>query len=297
MNFLKLIRWPNLVIVILTQLCVKYFLINALLSDENISTEVSFFSMLILVLATVFVTASGYIINDIYDIDTDKVNKPTKQFVGKEISVKQSWRLYLVFSVVGFALGVVFGFMLGVPWLGVIFFVIELLLWGYSFWMKSIALIGNFAVAILSAFVIVIVWLPEFLLSENLGEMTFLVLIYSLFAFMVSLIREIIKDTEDIKGDAAIKCLTLPIVIGKPKTKIVVSVLILLSISIMVLFQFVMFQQKNYLLFVYLLLFVQLPFLWLLYKNYTALSQMDFHKAGSFAKLIMLTGILSMILV
>ena len=253
--------------------------------------------MLILILTTILVTASGNIINDIYDVAADKINKPEKQIVGKSISIKKSWGLYITFSLLGIGLGFVFAYSIGILWFGFLFLVIELLLWAYSFWLKKIILIGNVVVALLSALVLFFVWLPDLLSIGYNNIETYFILVYSFFAFLVSLVREIIKDIEDVKGDAITYNHTLAIVLGKSITKTIVSLLIVLLITIIALFQYDVWHHNNYIIVIYLMLLVQLPLIGLLYKNISASTQLDFHKAGTYTKMIMITGVLSMLFI
>ena len=100
-NFFNLIRWQNLVLIILVQVLIKYALFDAF----NVFTKLTLFNFILLVLATVFIAASGNIINDIYDVETDTINKPEKVIVGKSISEKAASNLFIAFSLVGVGIG------------------------------------------------------------------------------------------------------------------------------------------------------------------------------------------------
>jgi 4-hydroxybenzoate polyprenyltransferase len=120
-----------------------------------------------------------------------------------------------------------------------------------------------------------------------------LTLVYALFAFFMTLVREIIKDMEDLKGDTTYGCKTLPIVWGIPKTKTVLYIIIVIFSIAVVAINY--FYVKLSIIYFVMLLFV--PLAWLTRQLYRADTKKDYRWLSSFCKVIMLLGILSMTLV
>jgi len=237
----------------------------------------------LLSLSTVLIAAAGYIINDYYDIKIDAINKPDRLVVGTTIRRRPAMFVHLIFS----AAGIVLGFLLSIK-IGLINTGAVLLLWGYSARLKKLPLVGNIVVALLSATMLLVVAVY----ANTLNRIT---LGYALFAFLISLIREIIKDIEDLKGDASFDCRTLPIVLGIRNAKLVLYPIIALFFAFLVIV--ILHSRNSLILDVYMLLLVLLPTVWLTLKLARADRKRDFTYLSNLNKLIMLTGILSMLLV
>ncbi|WP_439881194.1 geranylgeranylglycerol-phosphate geranylgeranyltransferase [Pontibacter sp. MBLB2868] len=276
---LHLIRFPNLVLVILSQALVQ----ACLLGDGVNWGKVLETEFLLLTFATVCIAAAGYIINDYYDVKIDAINRPDRILVGRAIRRRRAMFAHIILSFIGVAIGLYLTIPVGLINLGAV-----LLLWGYSARLKKMMLIGNVVVALLSASMLLVVAVY----ADTLNKIT---LGYALFAFLISLIREIIKDMEDVKGDASFDCRTLPIVAGLRNTKLVLYPLITIFLSFLIV---VILHPKTRLFFdVYMFLLVLLPSIWLIIKLTRADKKRDFTYLSNLNKLIMLTGILSMLFV
>lgn len=272
-SFLRLTRAWNLVIIVLAQYFTAYFLAKAdVLHDLR---------LFLLSLSTVLIAAGGYVINDYYDVKIDYINNPERVVVGKTIHR----RFAILFHIVLSALGIFVG--LFISWkLALVNFLSVTVLWFYSNLLKRLPFIGNFTVALLTGASIGVIIL---LYHTN----TVLILIYALFSFFMTLVREIIKDMEDLKGDNTYGCKTLPIVWGIRKTKIALYLLILFfSVTVVVINQ--LYVKLDVIYFV-MLLFV--PLAWLVTRLVRADTKKDYGWLSSFCKVIMLLGILSMTLV
>ncbi|MBL7728925.1 MAG: geranylgeranylglycerol-phosphate geranylgeranyltransferase, partial [Dinghuibacter sp.] len=230
--FLRLIRWPNLVFIVLTQALFYYCIIVPLLNGPYNSIPVGaaartatslFFpaaGFWVLVAASVCIAAAGYIINDYFDLNIDLINKPNKLVVEKIIQRRWAIAWHWFFSFTGVALSFVAGAMLpGVSaWLlGFLNTGAVLLLIVYSVALKKQLLTGNIAIAALSAWVIFILYVaagtqfsPEdgVLVRTDKTKLLRYTLVYAVFAFITTLVREAIKDMEDIEGDARNGCKT-----------------------------------------------------------------------------------------
>lgn len=277
--FLNLIRFPNLILIVLSQALAQACLLSGGINWEKVLEP----GFLLLSLSTVLIAAAGYIINDYYDVKIDAINKPGRLVVGTAIRRRPAMFTHLVFSVIGILLG----FWLSIP-VGLINLGAVLLLWGYSATLKKLPLVGNVVVALLSASMLLIVAVY----ADTLNRIT---LGYALFAFLISLIREIIKDMEDMKGDASFDCRTLPIVMGIRNAKLVLYPII--AVFLVFLLVVVVHPRTILWLDVYMLLLVLAPAIWLTIKLARADRKRDFTYLSNLNKFIMLTGILSMLLV
>ncbi len=277
--FLTLIRAQNLVLVVLSQALVQACLLSPGVRWHRVLEP----GFLALTLSTVCIAAAGYIINDYYDVKIDAINKPDRLLVGRIIRRRQAMFAHLVLSVVG----VLIGGLLLVP-VGLINLGAALLLWGYSARLKKLPLIGNIAIGLLSASMLLVVAVYNDVLNKTtLG--------YALFALLISLIREIIKDIEDMKGDASFECRTLPIVLGMRGAKYVLYPLIIAFLALLV--ASVAHPATPLLFDAYMLALVLGPSIWMVMKLARADKKADFSYLSSLNKIIMLLGILSMLLV
>ena len=302
--FLHLIRIPNLLIIILTQVLLRYGLQKTFLFNGDTAMMSGFRDFLLLVTATVFIAMGGYVINDYFDVEIDTLNKPGKNVVGRQFTGKAVRNLSVILSCIGLISGGLLAYRFRSLTLAAFFISVTGLLWLYSERYKKMLVRGNLIVAGLSALVVLVVWYFEFLhLGRNpenfsqfiltMKDVNLFFMFYAIFAFLCSLIREIIKDMEDIEGDREFGCRTIPIVIGLKKTKMIV--LGLTAITILLLgFGQMNFESRGYtLVFWYLLAVVQLPLVFLGYKVFTAKEKEDYQFGSLISKLIMVAGILS----
>ncbi|EAY27283.1 geranylgeranylglycerol-phosphate geranylgeranyltransferase [Microscilla marina] len=277
-SFLKLVRWQNLMIIVFTQYMVKIFLISP---QQPWLTTLQELPLLIISSSTVIVAAAGYIINDYYDIKIDRVNKPKRIVIGRLIKRRVALGAHFTLNFIGIGLGV---------WLslkvGVINFIAGFLLWLYSNQLKRLPLVGNAAIAVLTAMVVIV--MAVYYEQQQLSLFTF-----ATFAFFITIIREIIKDMEDVRGDATFGCKTLPIVWGMRRTKNVIYVFlgILTAILLSTLFVY------RHLFILYLVIFVLPSLFFLFIRLRRADTKKEYRYLSHFCKFIMLIGVLSMVLV
>jgi len=303
MKYLNLIRYKNLIFITFLMCLMHYCVINPWLSAFGVSHQLSGLMFALLVLGTVFISAGGYVINDYFDTKIDALNRPEKVIVGNTVSKETASLLHQIFSVVGVLAGLAVAFLVKSLTLGLIFIMVPGLLWFYSASYKRQFLIGNIVVAFCAALIPIIVLLPEMsLLMEyyyvaDLAHTPIIPTLYmwicgfSLFAFLTTFIREIIKDMEDEYGDREQECRTIAVVLGLKKTKIVVIGLIVMTVLVLsaVVFRFIHFPvdtiSSNYFIFGLLL-----PFLYLLYLLFRAKTPSDYGQASTFIKFIMILG-------
>jgi 4-hydroxybenzoate polyprenyltransferase len=310
--FLNLIRWQNLLIVIFTMVLMRYAVLEPVISKVGVilikgsgeeipmSLQFPWYDFVLLVAATVFITAGGYVINDYFDIKTDLINKG-KVIVGTKIPRRQAMMWHNLLNIAGVSTGFYISYKAGYIWLGTLFLVVSGLLYFYSASYKRQFLIGNLVVAILTALVPLLVVFYEWpalykyytinaITVPDINVIIYWVGGFALFAFMINLTREIIKDIEDFEGDLAYGRNTVPVVIGILSAKIVSISLIIITIVLLYLTWHFFINDKITLL--YLSVTIVLPLLYVILKLVRSSVRKNLHSASRIMKIVMLTGIL-----
>ncbi len=284
-DFLKLIRYKNILIISITQILSYYFLSPLIVIDNILSNR-----FLLLISATFLSAAAGYIINDYMDVKLDMVNKPKAVIIGRSISRRWAILLHAGFNIFAIFLAWQISYRVA----GLVF-TCSLLLWMYSQYFKKSYLLGNLLVALMTASTIFIL-IP---FDENTN--VYACMAYSLFAFFSNLIREIIKDTEDMRGDSKFNAKTLPIKLGIRKTKTILNYLQIIFIAscIFLVYLFPIISSTNYHYFIwfciYMLALVIIPSIYSLYLIWNADTKKHFTKLSFISKLIMIFGVISMV--
>ncbi|HQZ26260.1 MAG TPA: geranylgeranylglycerol-phosphate geranylgeranyltransferase [Flavobacterium sp.] len=300
MNYLKLIRYQNLLMLALMQLIFRY----GFLELQNIPLALADWQYGILVLATVCIAAGGYIINNIFDVQTDTENKPENVIVGKFISETKAYNLYIGFTVIGVAMGFYLSNVIEKPSFASIFIVIAATLYFYATSLKQSLLIGNFIVALLLSFSVIIIGIFDLFPitdEENrpvMGLLFSILLDYAIFAFIINFIREIVKDLQDVEGDSNQEMSTLPIVLGvKKTTKLVFGLSIVPVILILNYINSNLFSSGLIYGTLYGLVFTLAPLLYFSIKIWSAKTTQDFHHLSTVLKWILFFGILSIVVI
>jgi 4-hydroxybenzoate polyprenyltransferase len=301
MHFLTLIRWKNLVLITLTQILIKYALLEPLKQDYGITTNLNVFQFLLLVLATVCVASAGYIINDIEAIEADKINKPNDVVVDKYISEKDATRLFIGLNIIGLLFGLGLSYSIGKQAFFIIFILASVLLYIYAAQLKKVLLVGNILIACLVGLCVLLVGIFDLIPSmENANRETQvfflrLILDYAIFAFMINLLRELVKDIEDIDGDYKINANSLPIVIGRDRATKVVFVLSLVPLMT-VIFYLTNNLYKQPIAIVYMLITIVAPLIYATLKLFSANKKIHYQHISTVLKIVLLMGILSLLL-
>ena len=302
-SFLQLIRWPNLVFIVLTQALFRYFILPFAHDQRpgNMNgvklTEPLFW---LLVTASLTIAAAGYIINDYFDVNIDQVNKSSRVIIGKFINRRSAILSHAFLSLVGLVLSAYVGYKLHNVLIPALNFIAVNLLVFYSSTFKKKILIGNVIISLLTAWVILVLTLAEYRFRitpsdvawQRVVKMSF---IYAGFAFIISLIREVVKDLEDIEGDEKYGCRTMPIAWGIPVSKVFIAVWVVVLAAVVAAIQIYVIQLGWWIAALYSIVAIVLPLLWVLKKLYLAVTPADFHRISSVVKLIMLAGIISML--
>ncbi|MCU4176175.1 geranylgeranylglycerol-phosphate geranylgeranyltransferase [Carboxylicivirga sp. N1Y90] len=308
MAYLRLIRYKNLLIIALLQFMLRYALLIPILEHYGLQPVLSDFRFILLVVSTVLLAASGYIINDYFDIRIDRINRPEKVLVGKVIKRRVALFLHVVLSITGILIGFFLAYVARKEVYALIYLAVPITLWYYSTTFKRHVLIGNLIISMLTALVALLVVSIEFamlsrvhgvqvLQTQACSTAWFWAMGFALFAFITNLTREIIKDAEDLKGDKAVGCRTLPIALGMPLTKAFVFLMELASLFILWIIYFLIpeIREIPYVK-VYFIVGFTLPHLILLFLWYRAKTSKDYHWVSRISKLVMLLGIMFLLL-
>jgi 4-hydroxybenzoate polyprenyltransferase len=297
LNYLRLIGYQNLLILILIQALIRYGLFIPLGADLTLND----FLFTLLMIATFSITAAGNIINDIYDVEIDSINKPEKIIIGKKVTEKNANYFFIIFNIIGVGLGFYISNQIGKPEFSGLFIVISSLLYLYSTFIKSILIFANIILAALFAFSLLIVGLFDllpaitFLNQEHQSFIFSILLNYSFFAFYIILMREIVKDIEDIDGDKNGNLSTLPIILGRKRTSYIVFGMSVLAMFGTVYYIYIHLYSYTYAI-VYFLLFTLAPLLYFSIKIWDAKNKSDYTFLSKLLKVIMLLGMCSLLL-
>lgn len=304
--FLKLIRVENLLMIAFTQFLLRYLILQKILQQHGIQLELNDGLFYLVVISTVLIAAAGYIINDYFDVKTDLINHPDTVVIDRAIGRRRAIILHISFTLLGIVIGMYAALKTGYLRLAVFHLVAAFLLWVYSTHLKKKLLVGNLVVSLLTAAVafMPLVYEMGVMQKNNPGFVQghhALVLsclrvtcIFSLFAFITSLAREIIKDIEDYKGDKETGGLTMPIVWGILPSKlsaffllVITSILLMFVVYNTIRIQHLLFSIHN----AYILLGLILPLIGLAFYVLKASQSRQFKNASLLLKVIMLLGL------
>jgi 4-hydroxybenzoate polyprenyltransferase len=278
LSLLSVVRGYNIAIIVLAQYLAAIFIFSP---EQTLSNVIFNLDLYFLVLATMCVIASGYIINNFYDSKKDLINKPIKSKIDSIVSQKIKLKIYFFLNFIG----VVFGFL--VSWRAALFFAIYIfLIWLYSHKLKKYPLMGLFSASILSI-------LPFFAIFIYYKNFSTIIFTYAAFLFFVLMIRELLKDLENIKGDIVQDYQTIPVTYGEHFTKILITLLIFLTMNpVYFLWEYPEIgMMKYYFYFVGVVFFLFLIYLW------KASTKKDYVILHNTIKLIILIGVLSIMLI
>jgi 4-hydroxybenzoate polyprenyltransferase len=299
MPFLQLIRFPNLAIVALTQYLLQYIVLVPALKGFGLSPILDPLHFSLLVVTTVLIATGGYIINDLLDYEADLVNKPEAVFVKRIFTKKTVWFFYSIITIIGFAIAWYLAVYVKNRLLVLIYPAAVLLLYYYSKSFKKKPLIGNVVVAVFCAFVAGVVLFAD---RENFakmagqgGEVAVLFGGYLWFAFLSTLLREIVKDIEDVEGDARLGLHTLPLRFGEKTAKnwaIWIGASLIFSLLIFVLW---LWQRQELMSAIFTITGVGIPLGYLMFLINKAHTKADYTKASLTAKIVMLLGLVLLV--
>ncbi len=274
---LSLLRWYNIFFLALAQYLAAVFILNDpypwwhTLKNPNLHLIIG---------ASLFCVAGGYIINNFYDLEKDLINRPNKTLYEKILKQSTTLRLYFLFNLVGAGFGLLVSFNVFLFMSAFIF-----MLWLYSHKLKKITLVGNIMAALLSI-------MPFFAIFVYYHLEDLLILTYTSFVLLIIFIREIIKDLEALKGDVIVGYHTLPVTLGVYRTKWLIAGFALLgALPAAAIFYKTSFTGISYYLFIgglgvafSLLLLVR------------AQRQLDYKRLNHLYRLLIIGGIFGLVL-
>lgn len=300
MKFLKLIRYQNLLLIAFMQLIFRY----GFLKLQNTYLSLADWQFGLLVLATVLIAASGYIINDILDQETDGINKPNNVIIGNYISEDFAFNLYIGINITALLIGYYLSDVINKPTFLAVFIIPVVLLYLYATSFKKIAVIGNLVVALVLGLSVIMIGFFDIIPAtydgnlEQMMTIMYILLDYAIFAVIINFIRELIKDLEDVDGDYIQGMNTLPIIIGKERTTKIMTVLSAIATGI--LFWYVnknIMNSKLYLAAIYCFIFVISPMIFVTIKTWSATTKKDFGLLSKVLKVVIFFGILSILII
>ncbi|WP_196890276.1 geranylgeranylglycerol-phosphate geranylgeranyltransferase [Aureivirga sp. CE67] len=288
--FLSFIRWKNLLIMIVMQLFFKFGIDSIELNLNSLSYSVFF----LLIFATFFIAAAGNLINDYFDIECDKINKPRKSLILDIFDRKSILKLYTVLNIFGFISGLGISIVIGKPLYSFIFLGIILILFLYSKFLKKTLILGNFLIALLLSISVILVPLFEQIPFHFSNKIFDIIFNYALFVFIFNLFREIIKDIEDIDGDYKIGAKTLPIILGRKRAKNISLLFAGASLYQILDLSFNVFETTFEIKTLFVI-FIFLPIMIVMYKTTLAEKKSEFRKISNYIKIILAIGVFSIL--
>lgn len=301
--FIKMIRWPNLFFIFLTQLLFHQAIIHPILKNVDRRPMLDGWILVLLMFASVLIAAAGYIINDYFDINIDQVNKPDGNVVDSVVSRRWAMAWHFVLSSIGVLISAFIALKTGYWYILLGNLLCVFLLFAYSISLKRKLLSGNIVISMLTAWVVLVISFSEINLNttvqpgiaEAANKIIRISFLYAGFAFISSLIREAIKDIEDMQGDERYGCRTMPIVWGVNAAKVYIAVWLVVILALLVILQVYVIRFSWWWPMIYSIIFIILPFILIFGLLFSAKNKKDYHKLSNLTKLVMLTGILSMI--
>ncbi len=290
---LQLIRWPNVLLTLLTQLVILYWYLPQ--SDAIFGLEL--WQEIVLMIATALLTASGNVINDIHDMPTDIINKPAKVIVGKKITEKNANILYIALTVIAVASGFVLANSIEKPALASIFIAVAFLLYTYATTIKRMLVVGNLVISFLVAAVVLITAIfslfPAITPLNRAAQLDALLYLsaFAVFAFCVNLLREWIKDLQDVKGDHATGRSSLPIILGKQRAGRAMGVYTMVLVIIIGYIAAAWLNQDTLSLYATLFLILA-PLIFIGLRLFSATTLREYRLLSLLCKLVLFVGVM-----
>lgn len=243
-DILRLVRWSNLLFLGVLVYVMEKWVAVPILNQMAFGEQLAWYITLLIALATILIAAGGYVINDYFDIKIDRINRPDQVIVTRSISKPTAMRMSIALSGTGAVCGLAAAWFLRSITFGTLFVIIPGLLWFYSSSYKRLFMIGNLIIALLAGLT------PLIVAMANVAQLQLLyadILPYTrlehdlytwlggfgAFAFILTWIREIVKDLQDQMGDRELECHSMPVVWGELWTKVFVTLLIVLTLAML----------------------------------------------------------------
>ena len=277
-SMFSVIRGYNIPIIALAQYLSAIFI---LAPEKRALSVLLDFNLFIIVIVSSLTIASGYIINNFYDSEKDLINRPNKSQLDRLVSQKTKLKVYFTVNFIVFLLSFFVSFR------AVLFFSTYIfLIWFYSHKLKKMAIVGNMT----AAFLAVLPFFAILLYYKNIYPQIFA---HANFLFLLLIIREIIKDLENIKGDIANDYQTIPVMFGESTAKKIITFLTVLTI-IPIYFLVEIFEVGYMDIYFYMSLIILIFFLQKLWKSN---SKPDYLKLHNMLKFLVVSGVFCIVLI
>lgn len=216
LSLFSVVRGYNILLIIVAQYLASIFIFSPEKSLRNVLFDPQLY---FIVFATTCVIAAGYIINNFYDVEADRINRPIKSIIDALVTQKIKLRIYFLLNFMGFMVAFL------VSWRAAMFFGLYIfLIWFYSHKLKKYPLLGLFSAAILS----ILPFFAVFVYYRNFSEIIFT---HAAFLFFILLIRELIKDLEKLRGDFTLNNQTIVVKYGEYFTKVLITTISVFTLS------------------------------------------------------------------
>ncbi|CAM1339357.1 geranylgeranylglycerol-phosphate geranylgeranyltransferase [Tenacibaculum aestuarii] len=278
LSLLSVIRGYNILVLIAAQYLAAIFIFS---DAKSVKPVVFDWHLLYLVIATVCVVAAGYIINNFYDKNADKINRPIKTGIDSYVKQETKLRLYFLLNFIGFG----FGWL--VSWRAAFFFAVYIFgIWFYSHKLKKYPLVGLISATILTI-------LPFFVVFVHYKNFSKVIFVHAIFLFLVIMTRELIKDLENIKGAIANNYNTFPVIYGERTTKrtiILLMFLTLVPIGIINTYPAIEYMKYYFYLAAITLIFVG-------FYTWNSVQKNQYRLAHNILKVLLLIGVFSLLFI
>lgn len=278
LSLLSVIRGYNILVLITAQYLASIFIFSP---ENKVFTVLFDLHLFFIVLSTLSVVAAGYIINNFYDSKADLINRPIKASLDRIVSQKTKLNLYFTLNTFGFLISFL------VSWKAALFFALYIFgIWFYSHKLKKYPLTGLLAATLLT----ILPFFAVFVYYKNFSKIIF---VHATFLFLVIMVRELVKDLENMRGAVVNNYQTFPVAYGEKTTKLLsASLLILTILPTIILFSY---PEISYMKYYFYFTFVSLIVLGIiLMKSNKTEHYVIIHTA---LKILLLLGVLSLTLI
>lgn len=242
-DIMRLVRWSNLLFLAALIWLMEKWVAVPILDKAAFGEQLPWYLLLLIMLATLGIAAGGYVINDYFDVKIDRINRPDEVVVTRSVSKPVAMRISIVLSSIGALCGLVVAGLLHSLTIAILFILIPGLLWFYSSSYKRLFMVGNLIIALLAGITPIVVAMANVaILQLRYGTIIPFTTLphdlyawlggFALFAFLLTWIREIVKDLQDQMGDRELECHSMPVVWGEKWTKVFVTGLIVATLAI-----------------------------------------------------------------
>ncbi len=301
LSILRLIRLPNLAIIALTLYAFRYFVIRPYYGMSGTGFQLNSLEYGLVVGIAMLIATTGYVINNYYDVDIDRINKQEHDLIPENYTQRSLLFIAVLLTLLSTGCIIFLSLRLHSGFPAIILFLALGTVWWYAKALKRTFILGNLAVALMSALSLGMLWFFEWLKLKQAGisiyeirPITQFAAGISNFAFLLSLIREIVKDMEDMEGDSRYGCRSLPVVKGIKTSKTVVTGLSVVLMTTLVYSQVWLSNMSFDMLVLWLVIVIELPLIVFLYQLKKAFSPLAYHKLSTLLKWIMIGGISGM---